>query len=153
MIEVQNNRSTCPISTALEILGDHWSLIVIRDLFLERTTFSDFRNAPEKISTNILTDRLNKLLSFDLIGYVFNPKNKKIKVYYLKDSGIDLYPLLYELSMWSKKHLDMNFHPLSIDWYKAAEGKNCEEFINETSNKYKHFREKTLEEMTHSDVR
>jgi len=71
---------------------------VIRDLFLERTTFSEFRNSPEKISTNILTDRLNKLLSLDLIGYVKNPKNKKIKVYYLKDGGIELYPILYELT-------------------------------------------------------
>lgn len=58
---------------------------------------------PRKISTNILTDRLNKLLSLDLIGYVKNPKNKKIKIYYLKDGGIELYPLLYELSLWSKK--------------------------------------------------
>ena len=80
MIEVKNNRSSCPVSTALEIVGDQWSLVIIRDLFLERTTFSEFRNSPEKIATNILTDRLNKLLSYDLIGYMHNPKNKKIKI-------------------------------------------------------------------------
>lgn len=74
MIEVQNNRSTCPISTALEILGDQWSLVIIRDLFLERTTFSEFRKSPEKIATNILTDRLNKLLNYDLIGYILKPQ-------------------------------------------------------------------------------
>ncbi len=147
MIKVKDNRSSCPISTALEIIGDQWSLIVIRDLFLERTTFSEFRNSPEKISTNILTDRLNKLLSLDLIGYVKNPKNKKIKIYYLKDGGIELYPLLYELSLWSKKNLDMKFNPLSIDWYKAIEGRKPKEVIFEISSSYKAFRKGILNEM------
>jgi DNA-binding HxlR family transcriptional regulator len=147
VIKVKDNRSSCPISTALEIIGDQWSLIVIRDLFLERTTFSEFRNSPEKISTNILTDRLNKLLILDLIGYVNNPKNKKIKIYYLKDSGIELYPLLYELSLWSKKNLDMKFHPLSIDWYKAIEGRKPKEVIFEISSSYKAFRKGILNEM------
>ncbi len=147
MIKVKDNRSSCPISTALEIIGDQWSLIVIRDLFLERTTFSEFRNSPEKISTNILTDRLNKLLSLDLIGCVKNPKNKKIKIYYLKDGGIELYPLLYELSLWSKKNLDMKFNPLSIDWYKAIEGRKPKEVIFEISSSYKAFRKGILNEM------
>tara|TARA_X000000950_G_C13826442_1_gene624237 strand:+ start:94 stop:543 length:450 start_codon:yes stop_codon:yes gene_type:complete len=147
VIKVKDNRSSCPISTALEIIGDQWSLIVIRDLFLERTTFSEFRNSPEKISTNILTDRLNKLLSLDLIGYVKNPKNKKIKIYYLKDGGIELYPLLYELSLWSKKNLDMKFNPLSIDWYKAIEGRKPKEVIFEISSSYKAFRKGILNEM------
>lgn len=147
MIEVKDNRSSCPISTALEIIGDHWSLIVIRDLFLERTTFSEFRNSPEKISTNILTDRLNKLLSLDLIGYVKNPKNKRIKVYYLKDGGIELYPILYELSLWSKKNLDMKFHPLSVEWYKATKGKDSKEVISDISLNYRSFRKGILNEM------
>ena len=55
MINVRDNRSTCPISTSLEIVGDNWSLILIRDLFLERTTFTNFINSPENISSNILT--------------------------------------------------------------------------------------------------
>jgi DNA-binding HxlR family transcriptional regulator len=148
MIEVQNNRSSCPISTALEIIGDQWSLVIIRDLFLERTTFSEFRKSPEKIATNILTDRLNKLLNYDLIGYILNPKNKKIKIYYLKDSGIDLYPLLYELSIWSKNHLDMKFHPLSEDWYKEASLKTPLELINEKSVKYRSFREVIFTKIT-----
>ena len=148
MIEVKNDRSSCPVSTALEIVGDQWSLVIIRDLFLERTTFSEFRNSPEKIATNILTDRLNKLLSYDLIGYMHNPKNKKIKIYYLKNSGVDLYPLLYELSIWSKKHLDMKFHPLSEDWYKEAATKTPIELINDISIKYLDFRDAILNQMT-----
>ena len=147
MIKIKNNRSGCPVSTALEIIGDNWSLIVIRDLFLKRTTFSEFRNSPEKISTNILTDRLNKLFSLGLIGYVKNPKNKKIKVYYLKDCGIELYPILYELSLWSKKNLDMKFHPLSVEWYEAIKEKDPKEVISDISLNYRTFRKEILNEM------
>ena len=147
MIKIKNKRSTCPVSTALEIIGDQWSLIIVRDLFLERTTFSDFRNSPEKISTNILSNRLRKLQDLDLISYALNPKNKKIKVYFLKDAGIDLYPLLNELSIWSKKHLDMKFHPLSENWYEAVKGKDSNEVISQISENYKGFREKVLKEM------
>jgi hypothetical protein len=83
-----------------------------------------------------------------LIGYILNPKNKKIKIYYLKDSGIDLYPLLYELSIWSKNHLDMKFHPLSEDWYKEASLKTPLELINEKSVKYRSFREVIFTKIT-----
>jgi len=148
MIKVQKNRSSCPVSSALDIIGDQWSLIIIRDLFLERTTFSEFRDSPEKIASNILTDRLNKLLDLDLIGYVLNPKNKKIKIYYLKDSGIDLYPLIFDLSMWSKKHLDMKFHPLSEKWYKITKKKTSSKVISESTKKYRNFRKSTLNKMT-----
>ena len=144
MIKIQKNRSSCPVSSALDIIGDQWSLIIIRDLFLERTTFSEFRNSPEKIASNILTDRLNKLLDLDLISYVLNPKNKKIKVYYLKDSGIDLYPLIFDLSMWSKKHIDMEFNPIAIDWYAKNQGVDRKDAIDNTILEYKEFKKKLL---------
>jgi len=147
MIKIHKNRSGCPLSTSLEIFGDHWSLIIIRDLFLKRTTFSDFRNSPEKIATNILTDRLNKLLNYNLIGYVRNPKNKKIKIYYLKDAGIDLYPLILEFLTWSKKHLDIKFGPLAEELYKATENKTPLKKILDSSNSYRNFREITLKKM------
>ena len=147
MIKIEKNRSSCPVSSALDIIGDQWSLIIIRDLFLERTTFSEFRDSPEKIASNILTDRLKKLLDLDLIGYVPNPKNKKIKIYYLKDSGIDLYPLIFNLSMWSKKHLDMKFHALSEEWFKITKKKTSSKVISESTEKYRNFRKSTLNKM------
>jgi DNA-binding HxlR family transcriptional regulator len=148
MIDIKNNRSNCPISTTLEIVGDHWSLIIIRDLFFERTTFSEFRNSPEKIASNILTNRLKKLLEYNLIGYILNPNNKKVKIYYLNDSGIDLYPIIFGLLIWGKKHINMNFLPLSIDWYKEADGKTLSEINNEWAFKYRNFRKIILEKMT-----
>tara|TARA_B100000989_G_C19524712_1_gene466121 strand:- start:1261 stop:1710 length:450 start_codon:yes stop_codon:yes gene_type:complete len=147
MIKIHNNRSGCPLSTSLEILGDQWSLIIIRDLFLQRTTFSDFRNAPEKIASNILTDRLKKLLKYNLIGYVRNPKNKKIKIYYLKDAGIDLYPIIFELLTWSKNHLDIKFLPLFKQWYKATDKKLLLKIISDSLNKYRNSREAALNKM------
>ena len=143
-ILISENRSSCPISTSLEIIGDHWSLVILRDFFLERNTFTDFKNSPEKIATNILTDRINKLSKYKLISYIHHPKNRKIKLYYLTESGIQLYPVLYDLSMWSKDHLDMEFHPLSKEWYKNNKNKKREEVINNAISAYKSFKEKLL---------
>ena len=83
MINIENNRSGCPVSTSLEIIGDSWTLLIIRDLFLERNTFKDFINSPEKISSNVLTDRLKKLIKNDIISYFIEPRDKKIKKYFV----------------------------------------------------------------------
>ncbi len=144
-ILISENRSSCPISTSLEIIGDHWSLVILRDFFLERNTFTDFKNSPEKIATNILTDRINKLSKYKLISYIRHPNNRKIKQYYLTESGIQLYPVLYDLSMWSKDHLDMEFHPLSKEWYQNNKNKKREEVINNAISAYKSFKEKLLD--------
>ena len=63
------------MSTVLDLMGDRWSLLIVRDLFMQRTTFSDFLAAPEKISSNILTDRLQKLKGYQIIDYTLDPKN------------------------------------------------------------------------------
>ena len=139
-IKVRDKRSSCPVSTCLEILGDNWSLILIRDLFLERTTFTDFSNSPENISSNILSDRINKLLNFKLIEYRLHPNNRKVKQYYLTEAGIQLYPLIYDLLTWSKKHLDMKFHPRSTDWYINNKDKNREDSIRNSILAYKKFK-------------
>ena len=78
MIKVENKRSSCPVSTSLEIIGDRWTLVLIRNFFLGSTTFADFKKAPENIATNILSDRLKKLMKYKLIGYRLYPKNKKL---------------------------------------------------------------------------
>ena len=152
MITVENNRSTCPVSTALEIVGDQWSMLIIRDLFFQRVSFKDFLSAPENISTNILTDRLHKLLRCKLIAFQLHPKNKKIKQYYLTEDGLELYPLIYELSMWSKTHLKMEFHPLSEAWYKSIEGIPREEIIQNEIQSYKDFKEKLLSKSNQSQL-
>lgn len=144
LIKVQNNRSACPVSTSLEILGDSWSLLIIRDLFLNRVTFSDFKNSPENIATNILTNRLKKLLKNGIIEYRFLPRNRKIKQYYLTESGINLYPFIYDLLIWGKDNLEMNFGKVSIEFYKKNKNKMREEVIENSISNYKSFKEKLL---------
>ena len=144
LIKVQNNRSACPVSTSLEILGDSWSLLIIRDLFLNRVTFSDFKNSPENIATNILTNRLKKLLKNGIIEYRFLPRNRKIKQYYLTESGINLYPFIYDLLIWGKDNLEMNFGKVSIEFYNKNKNKMREEVIENSISNYKSFKEKLL---------
>ena len=123
-------------------MGDRWSLLIVRDLFMQRTTFSDFLAAPEKISSNILTDRLQKLKGYQIIDYTHDPKNRKIKKYFLTDMGIDLYPIICEMSYWSKKHLDMEFYPLSVTWFAENENKTLDQIIENDTQSYIAFRKK-----------
>ena len=106
MIKVENNRSSCPVSTSLEIIGDSWTLVLIRNLFMGKVTFADFKQAPENIATNILSNRLKKLRKYKLVEFKLNPKNRKVKQYYLTEAGINLYPLIYDLLIWGKDNLD-----------------------------------------------
>ena len=144
MIHIENNRSGCPISTSLEIVGDSWSLIIIRDLFLQHSTFKEFMDSPEKISSNILTDRLKKLKNFELISYVVNPIDKKVKNYYLTQAGIDFFPVIFNLSMWSKKHLDMEYNTIASQWFEDTQFKTQEEVINQSIEDYINFRAELL---------
>jgi DNA-binding HxlR family transcriptional regulator len=143
-MKVRDNRSSCPVSTCLEIIGDNWSLVLIRDLFLERTTFTEFMNSPERISSNILTDRLNKLRKYNLIEYRVHPNNRKIKQYYLTQAGIDLYPIIYDLIFWSIDHLDMEFSPTAVDWYKKNERLDRNQSTRNNIASYKDFKAQLL---------
>jgi DNA-binding HxlR family transcriptional regulator len=98
-------RSDCPISTALDILGDKWSLLVIRDMmFKGKNTYGDFLDSEEKIATNILADRLSLLESAGIISKHKHPESKAKVLYKLTDKGVDLLPLLVEIIEWSEKH-------------------------------------------------
>ena len=78
---IQGDSCACKVS--LDYLGDKWILLIVRDLFRNRYTFSDFlhRDTEERIATNILSDRLKKMIDLSIINYRLNDKNKKIKIY------------------------------------------------------------------------
>ena len=104
---MKNNkrRSDCPISFALDIFGDKWSLLIIRDLiFRGKKTYGEFAESEEKISTNILADRLAHLEETGLINVKKDPEKKSRKIYSLTNKGRDLIPLLLEIVKWSSKH-------------------------------------------------
>ena len=98
-------RSGCPVSLALEILGDRWSLLIIRDLTVRGyRTFKEFRESGEGIATNILAARLKKLESCGII-LAEGEESDRRKVYYrLTEKGIDLAPVLLDLLIWGSRY-------------------------------------------------
>lgn len=109
-------RCKCPITSALDILGDKWSLVVIKQmLFEEKSTFKDFAESQESIATNILSSRLKMLEEFGIIKKSKLPTNKKLNIYTLTDKGLGLAPVLIELTLWSKYNVQ-EFNPdLNLD--------------------------------------
>lgn len=104
-------RSGCPISSALDLLGDKWSLLIIRDLVVHGTrTYSDFRDAPEGIATNILASRLKQLSSLGLIERVNPDSVARGNAYQLTERGAALKPALVEFLKWAQSHL-RDMHP------------------------------------------
>lgn len=103
---MSKKRSDCPISSSLEIWGDKWSLLIIRDLMLKKEcTYGDFLKADEKIATNILASRLLHLLESDIIDKKDHPDSKLKILYHLTEKGIDLIPIIVEINLWGEKYL------------------------------------------------
>ena len=101
-----NFRSDCPISSALDIVGDKWSLLILRDiLMLGKRTFKEFSSADEHISSSILANRLLKLEELQIILKRPHPSNKKVFEYFVTEKGADFIPIMVELILWSNKHL------------------------------------------------
>lgn len=102
-------RSGCPISCSLDIWGDKWSLLIIRDLmFHNQCSYGDFLKSEEKIATNILASKLNILQESGIISKSEHPDNKSKVLYKLTNKGIDLIPILIEINLWGDKYLDLS---------------------------------------------
>lgn len=98
-------RSDCPISSSLDIWGDKWSLLIVRDLiFSMQCTYGDFLKSEEKIATNILAARLQMLESNGIITKLDHPDSKAKVLYQLTQKGIDLLPLMIEIHLWADKY-------------------------------------------------
>jgi len=93
-------RSLCPVACALDLLGDRWTLLIIRDLFLGRSRFKDFTASPEGIPTNLLSDRLERLLEQGVVVQVPVVEGGKRMAYALTEKGSALGPILLSLRDW-----------------------------------------------------
>ncbi len=101
-----NSRSVCPLASTLEIIGDRWTLLVIRDMMAGRQHFKEFEAGPERIATNILSDRLRKLLAWGLIEkFPASPVSKQ-KAYRLTDLGESLRPVMNAIADWGLAHIE-----------------------------------------------
>ncbi len=101
-----SDKSQCPLAHALDIVGDKWTLLILREmLFFEKHEFREFLAAPEGISTNILSDRLKKLVDMKIIDSVTHPDDKKRKLYYPTEAGRALAKPMMEMIRWAYFHL------------------------------------------------
>jgi DNA-binding HxlR family transcriptional regulator len=100
------HRSGCPINLTLEVLGDRWSLIVIRDLmFGNRRHFRELLNRSEEgIASNILADRLRRLVEVGLLSRADDPSHRQKAIYSLTEPAIQLVPLLAQMGAWGRRH-------------------------------------------------
>lgn len=98
-------RSDCPISNVLDLVGDKWSLLILRDLlFFNKKSYSDLQNSDEKVASNILSNRLEKLEQEGLIAKQQDEKDKRKKIYTLTEKGVDMLPILLDMILWSAKY-------------------------------------------------
>ena len=99
-------RCDCPVTTALDIVGDKWTLVIIKLMLFEyKKTFKDFYESDESIAPNILSARLKTLLKTGFITKVNHPDNKKTFIYSLTEKGLSLTPVITELALWSHNNI------------------------------------------------
>ena len=111
----QDFRCNCPFTSALDVLGDKWILVIVKQMLIEgKETFKDFTESEEAIATNILSSKLKLLDEVGIVIKTKRPDNKKTNLYLLTDKGLALTPVLVELAFWSDSNL-RDIHPTIVD--------------------------------------
>ena len=111
----QGHRSTCPISTGLDLVGDHWTLLVIRDLmFAGKRHFREFLQSEEAISSNVLADRLGALVQSGIVTKRGDPTHAQKAIYSLTEKGLELLPVIVAISAWTQKHHPKTRRPEAV---------------------------------------
>ncbi len=115
-------RSGCPLNASVEILGDRWSLLIIRDMMLRGfRTYKEFLESYERIATNILADRLRKLIAHGILTTERDPADGRRLIYSLTAKGMDLAPVLAEMVLWAAAHEDTGNQALVREMRKDKE--------------------------------
>ncbi len=126
-------RSGCPVSISLEVFGDRWSLLIVRDLMVRGyRTFKEFQNSGEGIATNILAQRLEKLERCGVISAEKDEKDARRVNYRLTEKGVDLAPALLELLIWGARH-EKTGAPCQVIEHMA---RNREQILAETRRRW-----------------
>jgi DNA-binding HxlR family transcriptional regulator len=117
-----DRRSGCPLNASVEMLGDRWSLLIIRDMMLRGcSTFKEFMESEEGIATNILADRLRRLKAYGVITTERVPSDGRKLTYLLTTKGIDLAPVLAEMVLWAAAHEETGNQALVREMRKDKE--------------------------------
>lgn len=111
LLGIQKFRSGCPIATTLDLLGDRWTLVIVRDMIMGKSRFGDLLKSPEHIPTNILADRLQRMEAFGLLQkHRYREKPTRFE-YHLSEKGADLLPALQAVCAWANRHLSDTWRP------------------------------------------
>jgi DNA-binding HxlR family transcriptional regulator len=131
-------RCNCPFTSALDVLGDKWMLVIVKQMLIQdKVTFKDFTESEEAIATNILSAKLKLLEELGIIIKTKPPDNKKTNLYFLTDKGLALTPILVELAFWSDNHL-RDIHPTIVNGEAMEFLRNDKTtFANEIEKKYR----------------
>jgi DNA-binding HxlR family transcriptional regulator len=129
----KHRRSRCPIAVSLDLLGDRWTLLVLRDMvFRGHRYFQQFADSPEGIATNTLSERLNRLESAGVIRKERDPEDGRRNQYVLTEEGLASIPLLIDLIVWGAKlDPDIDYPERRLSW-----------MTNEREDVIRHYREK-----------
>jgi DNA-binding HxlR family transcriptional regulator len=122
-------RSTCPVSTSLDVLGDKWTLLILRDMvFGGRSTYGQFLLSAEKMATNILADRLAVLESQGLLTKAVAADKKSKFTYRLTEKGVDTIPIIVELVLWGTKYCPTISDPSLLAELKTSKDAAVEKY-------------------------
>ena len=134
-METSKKRSDCPLSQSLDVFGDKWSLLIIRDLmFGNKCTYNDFLKSEEGIATNILATRLKGLEENGIIQKSAHPDSKAKNLYKLTAKGIDLLPIIMEVYIWSDKYMTI---PADIKATIKEAKKDKDKFVKQVTKELK----------------
>jgi DNA-binding HxlR family transcriptional regulator len=111
-------RSICPVATSLDIIGDKWTLLILRDMIWgHKSLFNEFQNSPENMNSKMLANRIKKLEELGFVSKTKGKLNKKIVYYLLEKRGLDTFPIMIEMAVFSTKHF---FDHLGTTYTKEA---------------------------------
>lgn len=111
----RENRSLCPLNVSLEIFGDRWTLLIVRDLMLKgRHTFREFLKGGENITTSVLADRLTRLEAHGIVERRPNGRDARSHIYRLTEKGIQLAPVLLDMILWAARHEETAAPPSEV---------------------------------------
>ena len=116
----EDNKSGCPINFTVEIFGDTWSLLIVRDMLaLGKKTFGEFLESEERIGPSVLADRLSHLEKKGIISKRPSDTDKRKYIYSLTDKGLNAIPILYEIAVWGSLHSP---NPVAPDaWFQSMQ--------------------------------
>ena len=129
-------RCQCPISSALDIIGDKWTLVIVRDMIFDhKKTFKDFSTSAESIASNILSTRLKLMEEVGIIKMSKMEGNQKSNVYTLTEKGLGLLPVIAEITLWSDENV-RELNPIMVKEDYQYVRTNKEEFLEAVKQRY-----------------